>query len=244
MKYVFKILTFLIAVLMGMMFVTVATAPKARAASCTTLWLTTPTIYGKLQAGQKRCIDLTDGIYDDQIIRVYSFDDKSRGVIDWMDRWAHTTLPPNHGRYQPTADWIRYLAKQYGMRVQFGDRDQLGRLGCASSSGFTNSVSATYMPSGRYPGKGLIRIGTGTTDRCMRYKVKAASTAKFEFSRAFIERICGTPGPPMAGTSYLKIAAVTSAYAQKYLNATGYGTSPTANDFWRATQIHNGNCGS
>jgi hypothetical protein len=77
----------------------------------------------------------------------------------------------------------------------------------------------------------------------MRYKVKAASTAKFEFSRAFIEIRCGTTGPPMSGDSYLKTAAVTSAYAQKYLNATGYGTPPTANDFWRATQIYNGNCG-
>jgi hypothetical protein len=219
-----------------------AVAAPAAAATCTTVWLTTPTIYDELPAGTKRCIDLTDGIHDDQIIRIYRGDDPARAQIDWADRWAMTKTPPNRGRVKTTADSVRALAARHDVRIQFADRDLIGRLGCSSASGFANTVSGAYQTATRHPGQGLARLGTGTTNRCMQDKRTVMNVAKHEMSHALIERICGTTDPPRAGH---RVEAVTSAYAMKYLGAgmNDGGMRPRDTDFWRATKIHGGWCG-
>lgn len=225
-------------------------APAAEAASaCTTVWLTTPAVHPHnfqpvphVLAGSKRCLwpdDRTTAGW----IKVYQFDDNTRPVIGLA--YTYTTQRPNSGKVKSTADVIRMVAEREGVRVQFSARDGLGRLGC--SGGFINHVTGTYQPQviDTASGQGLIRIGTGTTDRCMHDKWMAVNTFKFEAARAIIERKCGTTGPPRAGNTYLEIAAVTAAYSLKYLRASlnDGGVEPTADDTQRATQIHNGNCG-
>jgi hypothetical protein len=212
-----------------------ATAPAAE--DCTTVWLTNPTINNVLPAGTKRCLDLDAGA----IIPVYRLDDPGLRQIDWLDSWAYTRQRPNGGRVQSTADAIRSVADRYDVAVQFAWRDLLNRRGCYN--GFANSVTGAAMPSPRHPGEGLVRIGTGTIDRCMTYKQTAMNVAKYEISHILIERICREMEPPIMQNG--RADYITSAYAQKYLGATmsAGGIQPTSSDFWRATKVHNGWCG-
>jgi hypothetical protein len=234
-----RVLAAVFASVLGVLVAVVPAAP-AQAADCTTVWLTAPTINEVLPAGRKRCIDLTDTVSGGAIIRVYSYDTKSKGQIDWLDAWAFTRTRPNGGRVQSTADWIRYLARVYDVKLQFANRDMAGRLGC--SGGFIDSVSGAYQPSPRHPGKGLVRIGTGITDRCMADKRTAANVARHEFGHVHMERICGTTRPPIAGS---RVEQVATAYAVLYFSASmnAGGIEPSSTDLWRAKQIHAGNCG-
>lgn len=212
-------------------------AAPATAATCSHIWLTTPSYAAKFPAGLPRCADLTDRTADGRFV---ALTDRYGRFVDWQDDWAYTTAAPNNGRVKTTADSVRALADRYDMHVQFANRDLAGRMGCYG--GFANGVSGAYQPSPRYPGEGLIRIGTGTTDRCMLDTRTVVNVFKYEAAHAVIERICGTVGPPIVGD---RIAEVTSAYSLKYFNATmnDGGTAPTAGDYWRATKIRNGWCG-
>jgi hypothetical protein len=209
---------------------------------CTRVWLTTPSLERVLPTGTERCLDLTDGIYDDQLIRIYRLDNPTLRQIDWIDRWALTTYPTNNGRYEPTADLIRWVANKYDAHVQFGNRDLLGRLGCSTEDGFPNSVTGAYQPSPRHPGEGLVRIGTGFTSRCMEDRHTSVNTFKHELGHVWMERICGTTRPPIAGD---RVEWIASAYAMLYFDAemVAGGLVPTSSDIWRAKQIHSGNCG-
>jgi hypothetical protein len=215
---------------------TVAAAP-ANAATCTTIWLATPSYEHKIDTGRWRCENLRDRTADGRFVALHYRDGR---FLDWQDDWAYTRMRPHGGRVKSTADSIRALAARYDVNLQFADRDMRGRMGCYG--GFANSVSGTYQGSPRYPGEGLIRIGTGTTTRCMNDRATALNVAKHEISHALIERICGTTDPPRVGD---RSEEVTSAYAMRYLgagmNAGGY--KPNRSDMWQAGKIHGGWCG-
>lgn len=230
----------LVATLATVLSILTAAAPAAAEPSpCTKVWFTAPTYFGKFQAGQSRCVwpwDTANGW-----TKIYSWNDRSKAVIDYAVLYTRTR--PNDGRVESTADTVHWIAHKHDVHLQFANLDLLGRLGC--SGGFENSVTGAYQPDPGHPGEGLVRIGTGITDRCMRDKQTVLNTAKFEIGRAIIERLCGRVDPPRAGDTYLEIAAVTSAYAMKYLGATmnDGGVRPAVKDFWRATEIHEGRCG-
>lgn len=226
-----------------LVFVLLIAVPNhARGAEgCTTVWLTAPTVDHVLPAGTKRCIDPQDSIYDGQLIRIHRLDNPNLRQIDWLDSWAYTTQPPNDGRVQATADAIRWLGTKYDVRIQFAWRDLLDRRGCYG--GFASSVSGASQPSPRHPGEGLVRIGTGTIDRCMEDRRSATNVAKHEISHVLIERTCGTMDPPRVTNG--RIEEVTSAYGIKFLGAgmNDGGLVPTSSDYWHATKIHEGWCG-
>jgi len=218
------------------------TTATSEPSPCTKVWLTAPSYFGKFQSGQSRCIWPWDKV--NGWTRIYSWNDRSKDVIDYTFMW--TTTPPNDGRVQSTADAALWVAKKYGAHLQFANRDYLGRLGCASP--FPNSVSGAYAGTGQYPGQGLIRIGTGTTDRCMNDRRTVLNVVKHEISHALIERRCGTTRPRMVyrpESGFNRIEETTTAYAMKFLGATtnAGGLVPATKDYWRATEIYYGRCG-
>jgi hypothetical protein len=228
-----------LAVSLGILTTAPATATDT---PCTTVWLTTPSYFGHLNTGQRRCLDLTDTA--NGWTRVYRYDDPTRQHFDWVN--AFTQTPPNNGRVKTTADAVRALFARHGMHVQFANRDLAGRLGC--SGGFINSVSGAYAGSPPYPGRGLVRIGTGFTDRCMRDKRIVMNVAAHEMGHVDTERNCGTTRPRIVyrpEEGFNRIEEVASAYGMKYFGATETpgGVRPSLKDFWRANKIHAGWCG-
>lgn len=215
---------------------TVAAAP-ANAATCTNVWLTTPSYDHKLLAGTKRCVWFNDRTAEGWI-RIHRLDNRDLRTIDWLNPYNYTRIPPNNGLYKPNADRARALAKKHNVRLQFAVSNVGGTVGCTAAHYW--QLSGTYSGSYRHPGEGLVRIGTGTTSRCMRNQTDVMDTTRHELTHALIERLCpDAPAEP-------RHENVTDAFAWKYLDATvrnpgGYGF--TRSDLWRATKIHGGWCG-
>lgn len=234
-----RILALVTATILGLGILTAAPASASFSDTpCTRVWLTAPSYFGHVDTGQRRCVwpkDQTNGW-----TRIYYRDDRGRHVIDYTHRFTKTQ--PNHGRVESTADAVRWVARKHNVHLQFANSDLVGRMGCAG--GFINSVSGAYAPAA---GEGLIRIGTGTTRRCMADRRTTLNVAKHEIAHAVIDRICGTTRPRMVyrpERGFNRIEEVTSAYAMKYLGATmnDGGMRPAAKDYWRADQLHAGRC--
>jgi hypothetical protein len=125
------------------------------------------------------------------------------------------------------------------VRLQFAVTDLLGRRGCYGDH--IGQISGSYAPGGdRFPGRGLVRLGTGTIDRCMLDKPAVLNVTRHEVAHALIERKCGR----YVGTDF-RHENITDAYAYRYLGATarnpgGYGFGKWS--MRRAVAIHEGKC--
>lgn len=204
----------------------------AEAAGCTTIWLTNPSYFSHLETGTRRCVWLDDK--DSGWVRIYRLDNRELRVLDWVD--GYTKYPPNGGRYQPNADLARAFAAKYGVHLQFSDTNVQGLMGCP---GLWAGVNGTYSPSGREPGQGLVRIGTGPTGLCMKVKDEVMNTVRHEVAHALTERKC----PRIFFEA--RYENMTDAYAWRFLGATtkspgNYGF--TRADLIRAWEVRRGEC--
>lgn len=229
-----KILVGLI-VIFSAFFTSIIAAP-AQAYSCTTVWLTAPSYYGHIETGKKRCLYLND-TSSAGWIKIYRLDDRSLIQIDWLNPYDYTRVPPNNGLYKPNADRARAFAADHHVYLQFAKSNEVGSVGCTGD--FTGQISGTYHPSGRRPGKGLVRLGTGTTDTCMRNRDEVMDTTRHEVAHALEERHCP------ASLNERRHENVTDAFAWKFLGATNrhpgnYGF--TSADLTRAYQILHYQC--
>lgn len=217
----------------------ILTAPTATADThCTKVWFTSPTYLGKFQAGQSRCVWLDDKTSSGWV-KVYSWNDRSKRVIDYTAQFTRTR--PNDGRVESVADSVARMAAKHDVRLQFARTDTLGRQGCTDRyPGLTGS----YQPPAantydRDHGYGLIRIGTGTTDRCMANSRWAHDVAAHEISHAVIERKCPEFTDP-------RDENVANAYAYRFVGASvrdsgGYDGFTRA-DSIKAAQIYLNRC--
>jgi hypothetical protein len=201
-------------------------------ASCTTVWLSMPSWQGKFTAGTKHCLNMADRT--NGWVKVY----QSGKVVDYVNPRSTLTAPPNNGRVQSTADTVRWMAKKHGVSLQFANADTMGRQGCSGE--FRYGISASYQPSYEHPGKGLVRIGTGTVKRCMNDRRMVLDVARHEIAHAIMDRKCGEKAWGSARNEQ-----VTDAYAYRYLGATTkspghYGF--TKRDAARAVAIAQGRC--
>lgn len=199
--------------------------------ACSTVWLTYPSYYNEFSTGSKKCLTLKKSDW----IPVRN----SAGVlIDYVSPYGYTRVAPHNGDGSKTASTIKALGTKYGVKVQFANVDLLNRPGC-NTKGFPTSVSGTYTPSSSKPGKGLVRLGTGTKKACIaKYATKNINIAKHEISHGIIERKC-------KGKSPFRGEQTADAYAWKFLKASSksagnYGFSDK--DLERAVKIHRGFC--
>lgn len=220
--------------------VTLIPAESAHGAwpECSRVWLTSPSYNDKVDTGQQRCLWPKDRDSSGWV-RVYRLDDRNLRVIDYVSPWNITQTPPNNGRVKSTADAVRAIADRNHVRLQFAVTDYAGRRGCYGDH--LGQISGMYAPGGdRYPGRGLVRLGTGVIDRCMEDREGALNIARHEVAHGVIERLCGR----YVGTDF-RHENVTDAYAYRYLGATirapgGYGFG--AWSMRRAVAIHEGEC--
>lgn len=228
-----RILALVTATILGL---GILTAPTATADThCTKIWFTSPTYHGKFQAGQSRCVWLDDKTSG--WVNIYSWNDRSKRVIDYTAQFTRTR--PNDGRVESVADSVKRLAARHDVRLQFAATDTLGRKGCTDRY---PGLTGTYQPPlnmARDHGYGLVRIGTGTTDRCMTNRTWALDLAAHEMSHAIIERRCPEFDDPRGEN-------VTNAYAYRFLGASvrdsgGYGGFTRA-DSVKAAQIYLNRC--
>ena len=219
--------------------ITLIPAAPAHAAwpECSRVWLTEPSYFDKIDTGRSRCLWPKDR--QGGWVKIYRLDKRHLRVIDYVSPWNFTRTPPTNGRVKSTADSVRTLARRYDVTLQFAVSDVIGRRGCYGDHLY--SISGAYAPGGdRHPGRGLIRLGTGTIDRCMRDKPKVLNITRHEIAHALIERLCDR----YVGTDFHH-ENVTDAFAYRYLGATsrspgGYNFGPWS--FKRAGAIHSGNC--
>ncbi len=220
-----------IALAVAVVVLGLSPAPAAEASSCTTVWITNPSYYGKFAAGSRLCLNIGG--------TSWAPIHQGGELVDYANPYAVTTDPPNTGRVQSTATTIRAIARKNSVSLQFSSRDLSGRMGCSGE--FHDSVSGTYQPSSRHPGKGLVRIGTGVGTRCMADRSTAINAAKHEISHGIVDRKCGTSRPKIAGG---RSENVTDAYAYRYLGASraagNYGF--THEDLRVAMKIRVGDC--
>lgn len=209
--------------------------PASADTPCVKVWLTAPSYFGHYESGTRRCVWPNDRV--NGWTRIYADNNRTHPVVDYAH--TYTRVPPNSGRVRSTSSAAHALANRHNVRLQFANRDLIGRLGC--SGAFRHSVSGAYQGSAQYPGKGLVRIGTGTTTRCMADRSNVLDVVRHEIAHAAIERKCGTTRPRIAGS---RVEPVTIAYSYLYLGArTNTGDmKPTVTDHRRATHIKNGRC--
>lgn len=227
----YRALFALFLALTGLLIPAIPSAP-AQAAGCTTVWLTNPSYYEHFEAGTRRCVWLDDK--DGGYIRIYRMDNREFRVVDWID--GHTKIAPNNGLYKPNADLARAFAAKYDVKLQFSVSNVQGLAGCP---GLWAGVNGTYSPSGRVPGQGLVRIGTGTTSECMRVREEVMNTVRHEVAHALTERKC----PQIFFET--RYENMTDAYAWRFLGATtrspgNYGFTRT--DLVRAWEVRRGEC--
>lgn len=166
-----------------------------------------------------------------------------------LGRYVHPhgpTLPPNMGGASGTyprivANRARAMARDEGVVLQFAYRDLAGR-GCF----WNNTSSAAYVGDGK--GTGLVRMGNSNRASCNSNLNVTLSTVAHELAHAWIEKTCGTTGPPMA-TGRDRVEDVTSALGYLHFDdeVAKYGGtivkgSYTPNDIWRAEQLISGRC--
>jgi hypothetical protein len=233
-----RIFAALSAAVLAVLLLIPAAPAHAAWPECSRVWLTSPSYFDKIDTGQRRCLwpkDRTEAGW----VKVYRLDDRSLRVIDYVSPYNITATPPNNGRVKSTADSVRALASRYDIRLQFAVSSFSGQRGCYGDH--IGQISGMYAPGGdRYPGRGLVRLGTGTIDRCMEDKRRVMDITRHELTHGILEKLCGR----YVGTDY-RHENVTDAYAWKYLGATvrnpgGYGFGPWS--LKRAVQIHDGNC--
>lgn len=221
----------------GLLVPAVAASPVAHADHCRTVWLTAPSYRDRVDTGTKVCLSserrtLSSGH------TAYALRYSGGSFRDWVFTNGYTAIPPNNGLVQSTADSVRWLANKYDVTVQFAVSDLIGRRGCYGDH--PNQISGSYQATWEHPGRGLVRLGTGTTSRCMTYRTSVKNIAKHEIAHALIERLCREVlwGDPRQEN-------ITDAYAYRFMGATvrnpgGYGF--TLADSRRAAQVYNGNC--
>jgi hypothetical protein len=230
------ILSILITIIVGAC-ITLASTPPATAASCTTVWLTAPSYEHVVNTGAQRCLNLGD--QSNGWVRIYKFDNPNSPAVDFVHKSSLTRTLPNNGRYQPNANRARNLAATYGIKLRFANYDLTGRAGCRSTS---NPIPANYRSSTRWPGQGLIQLGTGPSSTCMRDRREVMETLKHEIAHERIETKCGNWNPPMMKGRGEQVA---DAYAWLYLNAEtrspgNYGF--VQSDITKARKIAHGDC--
>lgn len=200
-------------------------------AACTTVWLKHPSYSNKIGAGAKKCLTLTKTTW------IYAY--KTDGsFLDFVSPYSVTKVAPHNGDGSVTAKRIKNLAAKYNVKLQFANVDFGNRPGC-NPKGFYDSVSGTYQSSSAYPGKGLVRLGTGKYKACIsKFPKNNMDLAKHEISHAIMERKCD-------GRNVYREENTTDAYAWYYLKTNtrepgNYGF--VAKDLWRAKQVHAGKC--
>jgi hypothetical protein len=184
-------------------------ASHAQAATCTTVWLTGPSYNDRFEAGDKRCI-WPKARTANGWVKLYQFNDRTKPIVDYIQPWNYTKTRPNNGLYKPNADRLRKIADIHNVNLQFAYK-AANNVGCTGT--WATQVSGVYHSNPNNPGKGLIRIGTGTKRDCMMDRAGVLNIGKHEVSHAIMERKC---------PNYLTKARaenVTDAFAWKFLNA-------------------------